>query len=124
MPKKILIVDDHIDFRKTISELLNANGFDTDTVNDGQFAFEKMYNNRYDLILLDINMPGVSGKIFLEHLKMMDLKIPVFVISGWGVPEIQNDFFELGAVGFLTKPLRHKALIMLIENFFFFRNNV
>lgn len=124
MPKKILIVDDHLDFRKSISELLNAKGFDTDTVNDGRYAFEKIYNNRYDLILLDINMPDVSGKTFLEHLKMVDRKIPVFIISGWGVPEIQNDFFELGAVGFLTKPVRHNALIKLIENYFFFINRV
>lgn len=116
MGGKVLIVDDEKDFRLSMDDLIQSAGYRTDCAEDGREALEKIWTDQFDVVLLDINMPGMSGKGFLEHLSEKDYPIPVIIISGWAVREIKNYFYGLGAVSFVSKPVRNEIILALIKN--------
>ena len=116
MPTNILLVDDDNEFRESICELLVDEGFEMATAVNGRLALDKIYSQKFDLILLDINMPVMSGKELFEHMHELDVSIPTVMISGWGIDEIQNYFMDKGAVGFLNKPIKRKRLLTLVNN--------
>ena len=116
MGSKVLIVDDEKDFRSSMDELIQNAGYRTDCAEDGREALEKLWTDHFDLVLLDINMPVMSGKGFLEHLSEKDYPIPVIIVSGWAVREIKNFFYGLGAVSFVSKPVKHETILTLIKN--------
>ncbi len=82
--KKVLIVDDEIDMRIFLSTLFKVNGYTPVAVRDGKAGIEKVREQDFDLIMLDVMMPGEGGAVMYRHLKsdaeLMD--IPVIVLSG------------------------------------------
>ncbi|MDR9416283.1 MAG: response regulator [Gracilimonas sp.] len=113
---KILIIDDNIDFSESIADVLQAEKYKTDIALNGKEALEKIWLNSYDLILLDINMPEMSGKGFVENLNQHHYSVPIIVISGMDINEIKNYFYEQGAISFLKKPFKNETLISLVKN--------
>lgn len=116
MSSRILLIDDNTDFTGSISDLLILNDYEVDVAENGSEALKKIWMKSYDLLLLDINMPTMNGKAFIEELQRQNYELPVIVISGVDVNELKNYFFEKGAISFLKKPFSNQTLISLIEN--------
>jgi PleD family two-component response regulator len=108
MRKKILIVDDDAAVRLYIESLLNEN-HDVILKEDGQEAINWLNEgNQVDLILLDMEMPNVNGRVFIRKVKysFTHKDIPVIVISSTDSKLIKNSFFKLGAYDYILKPFK------------------
>ncbi|MGB4204777.1 MAG: sigma-54 dependent transcriptional regulator [Bacteroidales bacterium] len=112
---KILVVDDEKSIRNTLREILEYEKFIVDEASDGMEAIEKVKENRYDVILLDIKMPKMDGIEVLEQLmKLTDA--PVVMISGHGTVETVVEAIKKGAYDYITKPLDLNRLLVTIRN--------
>lgn len=112
---KILVVDDEKSIRNTLREILEYEKFIVDEASDGMEAIEKVRENRYDVILLDIKMPKMDGIEVLEQLmKLTDA--PVVMISGHGTVETVVEAIKKGAYDYITKPLDLNRLLVTIRN--------
>lgn len=113
MPK-ILLVDDDIELTELLAELLSLEGFETHVVHNGQEALDELEQNPYDLILLDVMMPVLSG---IETLKQVRQKytLPVLMLSARD-DEIDRVLgLELGADDYLPKPFNDRELVARIK---------
>lgn len=116
MSSSILIVDDNEDFSDSISDVLKEKGYQTDIASNGNIALKKIWANNYDLVLLDIHMPELSGKGFIQNMNLNEYSIPIIVVSGMDVNETKNYFYEQGTISFLKKPFSNETLLSLIKN--------
>lgn len=104
--KKILVVEDDQFLREFYQELLQAEGYIVDIAADGEIALEKLRNNDYNLVLLDIMLPKKDGLQILRDLKITPAKSPntsIVVLTNLGQDVIIKECFNLGAEGFLIK---------------------
>jgi DNA-binding response OmpR family regulator len=104
MKRKILLVDDDKSIRVTLSEALSAAGYDVATAVDGEHALEKFPSDVYDLVLLDMKMPGVQGMEVLRQVKAMKSGQPVVMMTGFGTVETAVEALKLGAIDYIQKP--------------------
>lgn len=108
MKKNILVVDDSALMRRAICDIINSgNEYEaTDTCRDGLEAYEKIKNNSYDAVLLDINMPRMNGLELLQKLQKENIRVTVVVVSSLAKEDakITIQAMEYGAVDFITKP--------------------
>lgn len=110
---KVLVVDDHEPMRKILKNILRSVGYhDIVEAQDGQDALNKLKTQKYDVILLDINMPGLSGYDVLKSMKddqtMKD--IPVIMVTGESSKEKILELLKLGISGYLVKPFTPDSL--------------
>lgn len=112
--KKILIVDDDPTIRKYLTSLFKDNGYDTDVAQDANQAMDLVASESFDLITLDLDMPGEWGTRFYSKLAQdKQLKnIPVIVISGMS----GNEFAIPKAIASLTKPFDQKELLKIVRD--------
>jgi CheY-like chemotaxis protein len=119
--KSVLIVDDDPDIVDIIAICLKDNELNADRAYNGLEALEKVKNKTFDLILLDINMPGMNGFEVIKHLKS-DKKtcdIPVVVLTGTYITENDKDHgLTLGVAKYLTKPFSADDLVKEIKGAF------
>lgn len=104
--KKILIVEDDQFLREFYQELLQSEGYSIDVAPDGDTALNKLQNNEYNLLLLDIMLPKKDGLQILRDLKVKPPKSPkltIVVLTNLGQETIIRECFALGAEGFLIK---------------------
>jgi len=103
--KKLLIVEDDQFLREFYQELLQGEGYIVDVAGDGEIAFQKITNNKYDLILLDIMLPKKDGLQILTELKagqkMGGLKI--VALTNLGQDSVIKECFDLGVAGYMIK---------------------
>ncbi|MEW6377120.1 MAG: response regulator [Thermodesulfobacteriota bacterium] len=111
--KRILVVEDHKEIRNLLSKFFLLNGYEVDSVEDGDMAIRYVKENRYDLIVTDYMMPNMNGIDLLKRIKMDNPQLSILVISGSGVGE--PFFREAGADAFLTKPLDLSSMKILVE---------
>ena len=108
MKKNILVVDDSALMRRAICDIINSgNEYEaTDTCRDGMEAYDKIKNNSYDAVLLDINMPKMNGLELLQKLQKENIRATVVVVSSLAKEDakITIQAMEYGAVDFITKP--------------------
>ncbi len=102
---RILIVDDDRTFRLSTAELLRADGYSTESVESADAAVDILRRKPFDLMLLDLRMPGVGGMQLIELLRQWGEGIPILMISGFGTVESAVNALHLGADDFLTKPV-------------------
>ena len=112
--KKILIIDDDPTIRIYLSNLLKDNGYETAVAEDANKAMELVGSQSFDLITLDLDMPGEWGTRFFGKLAQDKIKknIPVIVISGMS----GNEYAIPRAVASLTKPFDQKELLKIIRD--------
>jgi DNA-binding response OmpR family regulator len=117
MPKKILIADDEPHIVQMLASRLKKNNYDVIAASDGMQTTMMAHNEKPDLILLDINMPGGRGpKIFENLLKSVQtMTIPVIFITAYPSEEVRKQVFDLGAVDFISKPFKGEELIEKIK---------
>ena len=111
----ILVVDDDEGIRTLVKKYLNENNYLVTTANSAEDAFEKIQIIKFDLIILDIMMPGKSGLEFIkENQKKLDT--PVILLTAKGEVNERVEGLEVGADDYLPKPFEPKELILRIQN--------
>jgi two-component system response regulator HydG len=108
--RRILVVDDDHAFRLTTTALLRQDGYEVVSVGDGQQAVDALREGRFDLMLLDLRMPGTDGLGVVEALRRWGEGIPILMISGFGTVDSAVRALHLGADDFLTKPVEPDVL--------------
>jgi len=104
--KKILIVDDSLPTRKFIGKILLEEGYDVAYAENGIEALEKIYTSKFDMVITDINMPGMDGLEFLYKLRNESEfnKIPVILLSTEDSKQSFEEGIKIGADLYLVKP--------------------
>jgi two-component system, NtrC family, response regulator HydG len=107
---RLLVVDDDHAFRVSTAALLRADGYEVDVAPDAATAAQTLRTRSYDLVLLDLRMPGIDGIQFVETLRIWGEKVPVLMVSGFGTVEGAVRALHVGADDFLTKPVEPEVL--------------
>ena len=111
----ILVVDDDDGIRSLVKKYLNENDYLVTTANSAEDASEKIKILKFDLIILDIMMPGKSGLEFIEDHKK-DLETPIILLTAKGEANERVQGLEIGADDYLPKPFEPKELTLRIQN--------
>ena len=104
MSEKVLLVDDEVEFLDTLSERMRTRGMEVATANTGIEALQKVEKEAYDVIILDLMMPGVDGLEALKILKAKRPELQVILLTGHATVEKGIEAMKLGAMDFLEKP--------------------
>ena len=111
----ILVVDDDEGIRSLVKKYLNEKKYLVTTANNAENAYEKIKIIKFDLIILDIMMPGKSGLEFLNEYKKV-INTPVILLTAKGEPSERIEGLEKGADDYLPKPFEPKELDLRIRN--------
>ena len=112
---KILLVDDETVFANNMSKLLNRRGYQVTAVNSGDAALQALTNNSFDVMVLDLKMPGMDGIATMRELRKLGLFTEVLVLTGHGSIDTALEAIQLGAYDYLTKPCEIAELVSKIE---------
>ena len=112
---KIFILEDDINLNETISEFLEDEGYDTTSAYDGDEAEYLMYENRYDLYLLDVNVPGTNGFELLKKVRQNDDKVPAIFITSLNSLDDLEIGYESGCDDYIRKPFELKELLLRVK---------
>ena len=112
----ILVVDDETDIRKSLRGILEEEGYKVSTAESGEACLDVLTTRSFDVILLDIWLPGMDGLETLEKIKDHEDAPEVIIISGHGTIETAVRATKLGAFDFLEKPLSLERTLILIKN--------
>ncbi len=115
-PEKILVVDDEEKIVENIRLCLKREGFQTTGAHDGNEAVEIFGQQRFDLVLLDVSMPGMSGYEAMERLLGIDEEILIITITGYASVESAIRALKIGAWDYLKKPFEYADLIKTVNN--------
>lgn len=113
---KILIVEDEIDLQEAIAEGLRIDGYAVDTCNDGNKACELLFVENYDLVILDLNLPGMNGFDILDDIRKDNQEVKVLILSARDSVSDKVKGLDLGANDYLTKPFDFEELEARIRN--------
>ena len=105
MKPTILIVDDEKEIRNLFQDFLTQEGYKVFTASDGGEAISLGKQNRFDLALLDIKMPGMDGIETFQELRKFKQDLEVIILTGHGTLNTAKEAMKLGAYDFLTKPI-------------------
>ncbi|HFQ61393.1 MAG TPA: response regulator transcription factor [Epsilonproteobacteria bacterium] len=112
---KILLLEDDANLNETVTEFLEELGHDIVSVYDGYEAQEKLYESKYDLLLLDVNTPGITGFELLKEAREGDVVAPaIFITSLDSVDDLEKGF-ESGCDDYIRKPFALKELKIRVE---------
>ncbi len=113
---EILVVDDEPSIRSLLGETLRIAGFNPAMASDGKSALEDIRMRNFDLILLDINMPRISGFETLKEIRRIQPDLPVIVLSARQEKSDVIEGFRIGADDYISKPFDLEELIMRIKS--------
>jgi excisionase family DNA binding protein len=103
---RILVVDDEASIRDLLAKTLSLSDYDVDTAPDGRAALERLRLYVYDLLIVDLKMPGIDGLTVIREAKRLKADIPVIVITGFSTESAAIEALNLGVTSYLTKPFR------------------
>ena len=108
--KKLLICDDELGVRESLNLILE-NNYDLDFVATGHEAIQKVKDNTYDGILLDIKMPEKDGLETLEEIRSISPDVKVIIVTGYQSVETAAKAVKLGALDYITKPFESSEVL-------------
>ncbi|GEM_PF-5932640 len=111
---RVLVVDDEPEVRETLLEIIRMAGYTCDQAKDGREALEKMQQGRFDIILSDINMPGMNGTDLFEKLEDKGYQGKFIFMTGYAVNDQVETFLEKSD-GVLLKPMKADSLMKMLE---------
>ena len=115
---KILVCEDNTLTLRSIEYSLKNAGYEVSRAMDGDQGIRILKEEKIDLVITDINMPYTKGLELVRHVNTkMERKIPVIIITGITLEETRDHALELGASGFLTKPLDLDVLVEKVKSF-------
>jgi len=112
----VLIIDDEEEIRESIELLLNSEGFSTNSAASGEEGLKKIDENLYDLVLLDLMLPGKSGMEVQREIKRIDPTLPIVIITAIGAVETAVAAIKEGSFDYVTKPWNNEKLIVIVTN--------
>jgi DNA-binding response OmpR family regulator len=113
---KILVVDDEPVLLEQLRETLINQRYNVDTADDGESALDKIFDNLYDLIILDIMLPKVDGLSILKEIRKAKIKTPVLMLTSKGTVEDKIQGLDYGADDYLAKPFAMAELMARIRS--------
>ncbi len=115
MKIKVLLVDDEKEFVEVLAERLEVRGFDVETALSGEDALKWIHKSEFDVVLLDVMIPGDNGIEILKEIKHTKPLIHVIMLSGHAKIDTAVRGIELGAYDYLLKPLEIEPLVEKIK---------
>ncbi len=113
---RVLLVDDEVDLTDSTKTLLEHRGYDVTSVNSGDSAIRALGQERYDVMVLDLKMPGMDGISTLKEIKKLNFYTQILVLTGHGAINTALEAMELGAYDYLTKPCDIDELTEKLED--------
>jgi len=112
----VLVVDDDEDNIRIVSSILLARGFEVRLARDGRSALESIRQQRPDLVLLDVMMPGLDGMQVLDHIRAnpQSSSVPVIMLTAKTTDQDLLDGYRFGASYYVTKPFTSRQLLYAI----------
>lgn len=111
----ILIVDDDKNLRKVLVSELSGYGFDLTDTDSGDRAAALLAEHDYDVLILDLNMPGLGGIEVLKSIKNLEIATEVIVLTGYATVSTAVEAMKLGAYDYITKPFKMEELRTVVE---------
>ena len=113
MTKRVLVVEDDLLNRMFLSDSLRLHGYDVCEVDDGARVMDAVRDYAPDLVTMDINIPHISGETLIRRLRRdaAYAKMPVLAITAFASPKDEQRIRQLGADGFMAKPLALRSLL-------------
>ncbi|VAX20829.1 hypothetical protein MNBD_NITROSPINAE01-1028 [hydrothermal vent metagenome] len=112
MSHKILVVDDEEGIRNSLAAYLKMEGYDVDKAGSGKEAIEKIRQAKFNIILLDINMPEIDGLDALKTIKSIDFSIQVIMMTAYSTFDKTMRALEYGATDYILKPFDNLSEIL------------
>jgi len=114
----VLVVDDELEFQEALVERLRHRGFEAASAADGEGALAQLEQRPFDVVLLDVGLPGIGGIETLERIKRAHPTIQVLMLSGHADVKLAVRGMDLGAFDYLVKPVPIEELVYRIEDAF------
>ncbi len=129
MNRRVLLLEDDVILNETITEFLEDNGYDVVSVDDGYDAMDKAYEDNFDILLLDVKVPSISGFDLLDELRNKGVKTPAIFITSLNSIDDLTKGYDSGCDDYIKKPFVLKELLIRIEalikrDFFHTKNNL
>ena len=112
---RVLLVDDEVVFTENMSSLLTTRGYQVTAVNHGESAIQALEEKEFDVVVLDLKMPGMDGMATLKEIKKLGLFTETLILTGHGAVDTALEAVKLGAYDYLTKPCEIDELAEKIE---------
>jgi DNA-binding NtrC family response regulator len=114
--RKIMIVDDELSVRQSLEEWFLEDGFEVETAEDGEAALRLMDRGPYDIVLLDLKMPGMDGITVQKRVREIDNDVTIIILTAYASVETAVAALKLGAFDYVTKPVDPDDLSNLVSN--------
>jgi len=112
---RVLVVDDDNALRMTVSSAFQERNYQVDQASDGEEAVNKVMSTKYDLVLLDVNMPKMSGLEALKQIKAYDNSIICLILTAYSNVKDAVEAVRQGAYNYLEKPIKSDDLVALVD---------
>ena len=112
----ILIVDDEQSIRRTLRDMFEAQKFEVSTTDRGERAVSKCLARDYDMVLMDVRMPGIDGLEAVQQLRRRNCQVPIIMMSGYRVEQLMIQARAAGVIAFMQKPLDVAEVISLMRS--------
>ena len=112
---KILLVDDEVVFTTNMGKLLTNRGYKVTAANSGDAAIQALEKETFDVVVLDLKMPGMDGLATLKEIKKLGLFTETLILTGHGSIDTALEAIKLGAYDYLTKPCEIDDLVGKLE---------
>ena len=113
---KILVVDDNMELREILEEYLGGEGDSVEGARNGKEALEKYRNNYHDLIITDLNMPGLAGMELIKTIRQENEDTEFVIITGCASMDSAVEAIKAGAFDYIVKPFRMEELNVVVKN--------
>lgn len=107
----ILIIDDELNLRSSLSYILQRVGYQVITAGNAQEALQHLVSQRFDLVFLDLKMPGMDGMELLPEIRLIDPHLPVIILTANNSLETAIQTMRKGARGYLMKPFDPEQIL-------------
>jgi DNA-binding NtrC family response regulator len=116
MTERILVIDDELDMLMLLRMIIEENTtWEVETTNNPSEGLKMVMDNDYNLVIVDLKMPGMDGMEVFEELKEMKPDIPVIIITAYGSLEIAEEARNKGVADFITKPFRKDTILFTMD---------
>ncbi len=112
---RVLVIDDESIIRKSCDKVLRRAGFEVDWVADGHYGLERISDNDFDVVLLDLKMPGISGVEVMRRIRDTNKDIKVIIITAYPTVDSMLETAELGSVDYVLKPFTPQELVSAVN---------
>jgi len=118
MSGKLLVVDDEEIIRESLSFILRKEGYQVEEAENGKVAYQKLVDDRFDIVITDLEMPQMKGIELLEEIKKLDVHTSIIVITAFGSLDTAISALRAGATDYILKPIEFDELLIKIKRMF------